>query len=57
MEVFSFWIHTLVSLYKTSVITLGVEMSFVCLIFGWTEQNDQNYTDQTSQLYVDHTTV
>ena len=57
MEVFSFWIHTLVSLHKTSVITLGVQMSFVCLIFGWTKQNDQNYTDQTSQLYFDHTTV
>lgn len=38
MEVFSFWIHTLVSLHKTSVIILSVEMSFVCLNFGWTKQ-------------------
>ena len=47
MEVFSFWIHTLVSFHKTSVIILGVQMSFVCLIFGLTKQNDQNY-NQTS---------
>ena len=47
MEVFSFWIHTLVSLHKTSVTISGVEMSFVCLNVGWTKQNDQNY-NQTS---------
>ena len=44
MEVFiSFWIHTCVSLHKTSVIIWSVVMSFECLNLGWTKQNDQNY--------------